>query len=41
MADTNMDPADSPSIVTRFGSPPKFAMFFCTQRSTVAMSIMA
>ena len=27
------DPADSPKIVTRCGSPPKAAMFRCTQPS--------
>ena len=27
---TEIDPADSPAIVTRFGSPPNAAMFFCT-----------
>jgi len=26
-------PADWPKIVTRLGSPPNAAMFFCTQRS--------
>ena len=26
---TAIDPADSPAIVTRCGSPPKAAMFFC------------
>ncbi len=40
MADTSIDPADSPSMVTRLGSPPKLAMFFCTQRSTLAISII-
>ena len=27
---TEIEPADSPAMVTRFGSPPKAAMFFFT-----------
>ena len=34
-------PADSPKIVTFPGSPPKAAMFFCTQRSTAIESASA
>ena len=29
---TEIEPADSPAIVTLFGSPPNAAMFACTQR---------
>jgi hypothetical protein len=36
---TENDPALSPKIVTFLGSPPKFAMFACTQRNAAAMSI--
>ena len=32
------DPADSPNIVTRLGSPPNAAMFFCTHSSAATMS---
>src|SRR5215831_12149059 len=28
----DVDPADSPAMVTRLGSPPNAAMFCCTQR---------
>ena len=28
---TEIEPADSPAIVTRFGSPPNAAMFWLTQ----------
>jgi hypothetical protein len=31
-ADTAMEPADSPAMVTRFGSPPKASILACTQR---------
>ena len=34
-------PADSPKIVTLFGSPPKAAMFVFTQRSTAMLSASA
>ena len=30
---TETEPADSPAMVTFFGSPPKAAIFFCTQRN--------
>ena len=33
---TEIDPADSPAIVTFFGSPPNAAMFARTQRSAAA-----
>jgi hypothetical protein len=36
---TDHPPADSPPIVTRAGSPPKAAMFSCTQRSAACWSI--
>ena len=35
---TEIDPADSPAIVTRFGSPPNAAMFFCTHCSAATWS---
>jgi hypothetical protein len=35
---TEIDPADSPAIVTRFGSPPNAAMFCCTHRSAATWS---
>src|SRR6185437_16445939 len=35
-ADTEIDPADSPAMVTRLGSPPKAAILFCTQRNAAA-----
>ena len=35
-AQTEIDPADSPAIVTFFGSPPNAAMLACTQRSAAA-----
>ena len=35
---TEIDPADSPAMVTRFGSPPNAAMFFCTHRSAATWS---
>ena len=35
---TESDPADSPAMVTRFGSPPKAAMFCCTQRRAATWS---
>ena len=35
---TEIDPADSPAMVTRLGSPPKAAMFFCTHRSAATWS---
>ena len=41
---TEMDPADSPAIVTRAGSPPKAAMFFCThsqRRHLVEQAVVA
>ena len=34
-------PADSPKIVTLFGSPPNAAMFVFTQRSTARLSASA
>ena len=33
---TEIDPADSPAIVTFFGSPPNAAMLACTHRSAAA-----
>ena len=35
---TEIDPADSPAMVTRAGSPPKAAMFCCTHRSAATWS---
>ena len=35
---TEMEPADSPAIVTRRGSPPKAAMLSCTQRRAALWS---
>ena len=35
---TEIEPADSPATVTRCGSPPNAAMFFCTQRSAAFWS---
>ena len=35
---TEIDPADSPATVTRSGSPPKAAMFFCTHRRAATWS---
>src|SRR5262245_43942390 len=35
---TEVEPADSPAMVTRFGSPPNAAMFFCTHASAAAWS---
>ncbi len=35
---TAIDPADSPATVTRFGSPPKAAIFDCTQRRAATWS---
>ena len=35
---TETEPADSPAIVTFLGSPPKAAMFCCTQRNAAAWS---
>ena len=40
-AATSAAPADSPKIVTLFGSPPNAAMFFCTQRSAAMLSLIA
>ncbi len=34
-------PADSPNTVTQSGSPPKAAMFACTQRRAAIMSCIA
>jgi hypothetical protein len=36
---TENEPADSPAMVTRAGSPPKAAMFFFTHCSAAAWSI--
>ncbi len=41
IAETAIAPADSPSMVTLRGSPPKAAMFFCTQCRAASMSVMA
>ena len=38
---TETEPADSPAMVTLFGSPPKAAMFSRTQRSAAAWSSRA
>ena len=35
---TEIEPADSPAMVTRLGSPPKAAMFFCTHWSAATWS---
>jgi hypothetical protein len=35
---TEIEPADSPAMVTRFGSPPNAAMFCCTHRSAATWS---
>lgn len=36
---TLKDPALYPEMVTRLGSPPKAAMFLCTQRSAATWSL--
>ena len=38
---TSCDPADSPAMVTLFGSPPNFAMFRFTHCSAAIWSIKA
>ncbi len=40
-AATAVPPADSPNTVTLSGSPPKFAMLSCTQRSAATWSSSA